>query len=98
MKTLGQFKSIATRLRKQIAKTKELVIECEVSFYNNPCTLTNTALSKAENKVQSLEERLAHTIEMIDHYGFYQRCWEEEQSDAMYREFYLGNPNYLLTL
>ena len=92
MRTLGQFKSIATRLRKQIAKTKELVIECEVSFYNNPCTLTDNALSKAENKLQSLEERLENTVEMIDHYDFYQRCWEEEQSGAMDREFYFGNP------
>lgn len=92
MKTLGQFKSVATRLRKQIAKTKELVIECEVSFYNNPCSLTDKALSKAENKLQSLEERLENTVEMIDHYDFYQRCWEEEQSEAMDREFYFGNP------
>ena len=92
MRTLGQFKSIATRLRKQIAKTKELVIECEVSFYNNPCTLTDNALSEAENKLQSLEERLENTVEMIDHYDFYQRCWEEEQSEAMDREFYFSNP------
>lgn len=92
MKTLGQFKSVATRLRKQIAKIKELVIECEVSFYNNPCSLTVNALSKAENKLQSLEERLENTVEMIDHYDFYQRCWEEEQSEAMDRESYFGNP------
>lgn len=50
MKSLATFKGIATRLRKQISKTKELVVECESSYYNNPCTFTVRALDKAEKK------------------------------------------------
>lgn len=85
MKSLSVFKGIATRLRKQIAKTKEMVSECENSYYNNPCSLTIKALEKAENKLSSLEERLGNAVEMIDHYEFYQRCWEEEESEAIGR-------------
>lgn len=92
MKSLSAFKGIATRLRKQIAKTKEMVSECENSYYDNPCTLTIEALDKAEKKLYGLEIRLGYAIEMIEHYDFYQRCWDEEEREAMGREAYNRNP------
>lgn len=88
MKSLATFKGIATRLRKQISKTKEMVVECENSYYSNPCTLTVNALDKAEKKLCGLEQRLENAMEMINHYDFYQRCWEEEVSEAVGRENY----------
>ena len=92
MKSLATFKSIATRLRKQISKTKEMIVECENSYYSNPCTFTVKALEKAEKKLHSLELRLENAMEMINHYDFYQWCWDEEESETMGRENYNMNP------
>lgn len=90
MRSLATFKSIATRLKKQIAKTRALVQECEYQFNGNPCKLTISALAKAEEKLGELEDKLANANEMIDHYDFYAFCWEQEQEEATAREMAFG--------
>lgn len=83
MKSLGTFKSIATRLKKQIVNAKEAVVECEKNYNGNPCTRTLSALGLAEKKLAVLEEKLGNATEMIEHYDFYQWCWEKEQDEAI---------------
>lgn len=89
MRSLATFKSIATRLKKQIAASKTLVAECEYKFNGNPCRLTISALGKAERKLGELEAKLENTNEMIEHYDFYAYCYEQEQEEAAAREMYM---------
>ena len=89
MKSLASFKSLATRLKKQVAAATELVNECEFQFNGNPCKLTISALNKAGRKLEELEAKLENTNEMINHYDFYVRCYEEEQEEAVARELYM---------
>lgn len=88
MKSLGTFKSIATRLKKQIVEAKNVVVECEANYNGNPCTHTISALNTAEKKLEVLKQKLANATEMIEHYDFYQWCLEQEQEQAIGYETY----------
>ena len=89
MRSLATFKGIATRLKKQIASAKALVAECEYKFNGNPCKLTISALDKAERKLGELERKLDNANEMIEHYDFYAYCYEQEQDEALARDYYM---------
>ena len=88
MKSLGTFKGIATRLKKQIVEAKNVIVECENKYNGNPCKRTLSALDAAERKFEELTERLGYITETIEHYDFYKWCWEQEQEQAMgYAEY-----------
>lgn len=89
MRSLASFKSYATRLRKAIAVAENALGECEYKYNGNPCKRTISALEKAGRTLDVLEEKLANTNEMIDHYDFYSRCWQEEEDEAIARELYI---------
>ncbi len=88
MRSLSTFKRLATRLKKQVESAKSIVAECEYKANGNPCKLTFSALDKACAKLDELNRALESAEEMVSHYDFYKYCYEQEEAQAMLREYY----------
>lgn len=90
MRSLSTFKRLAARLQKQVESAKAIVAECEFKANGNPCSLTFYALDRANFKLIELNMALENAEEMVNHYDFYKSCYEQEEEQAMLREYYLN--------
>lgn len=90
MRSLSTFKRLVTRLQKQVESAKTIVAECEFKANGNPCSLTFSALDRAYFKLEELNMALENAEEMVTHYDFYKYCYEQEEKQAMLREYYLN--------
>lgn len=91
MKSLKSFKTMRARLECQVKKAAEVCAKFEERYKTEPSAKTFGAMKNALNKLHGIQMSLDAAIEMIDHYDFYQHCWEEEMRQAemakLYRTF-----------